>query len=205
MDFGNRLASWTTRRPGRVTAAIVAITLLIAVVAALPSLWPAAASVLSPIRVDTDPENMLRAEEPVRVRNHELKREFALHDMLVVGVVNTEQGVFNPETLAKVDEVTRYALTLNGEVIGAEEGQGVIARDVIAPGTVDRIEPGEAGEIGFSWLMREPPATPEGAAEIKAAAQRLPRQHAGERGRRGSRHLPPHHREEPQLPDRLAP
>jgi len=176
MKIGTHLTERTTRHAGPVTALIIAITLLVAVIAVLPSIWTPAAKVLSPIRVDTDPENMLRADEPVRVRNHALKKEFALHDMIVVGVVNTEhpEGVWNPETLAKIHEVTQYALTLHGEAIGAEEGHGVIARDVIAPSTVDRIEPGAEGEIGFSWLMREPPKTEAEALEIKAAAQRLP-------------------------------
>jgi aspartate--ammonia ligase len=59
-----------------------------ALLAALPSVWPAAFPRLHGVQVDTDPENMLPATEPVRAFNSEMKSEFALYDMLVVGVVN---------------------------------------------------------------------------------------------------------------------
>ena len=176
MDLGTRLAEGATRHARLVIISVIVVTLVIATVAALPSLWPPAASILSPLRVDTDPENMLQEDEPVRVRNHALKEKFDLNDIVVVGVVNEEHadGVFNPETLRKVHELTEFALTLHGEAIGAEEGEGVIPRDVIAPSTVDRIEPGEAGEISFSWLMRDPPKTAAEAIAVRDAAQRLP-------------------------------
>jgi uncharacterized protein len=176
MDLGTRLAEGATRHARLVILLVIVVTLVIGGLAALPSLVPSTASFLSPVRVDTDPENMLQADEPVRVRNHALKEKFDLNDIIVVGVVNEEDpdGVFNPETLRKVHELTEFALTLHGEAIGAEDGEGVIPRDVIAPSTVDRIEPGEAGEISFSWLMREPPKTAAEAIAIRDAAQRLP-------------------------------
>jgi uncharacterized protein len=176
MDLDHRLATTSTNRPKTVVAIMLAATLGIAILAALPSIWPASASILSAVTVDTDPENMLRADEPVRILHRELKHKFDLNDMLVVGVVNevNDDGVFNPETLKKVYEVTSFALTLHGAAIGAEAGEGVIGRDVIAPSTVDRIEPGEEGVISFSWLMRPTPETIEGAADVRRAAQRLP-------------------------------
>ena len=43
-----------------------------------------------------------------------MKRAFSLYDMVVVGVVNETHpnGVFNPETLGKVHELTEFAKTL---------------------------------------------------------------------------------------------
>ncbi|MBD3265069.1 hypothetical protein GF373_00235, partial [bacterium] len=48
------------------------------------------------IQVDTDPENMLDEHEPVRLFHDNMKEEFTLYDMVVVGVVNEEHedGVF---------------------------------------------------------------------------------------------------------------
>ena len=50
------------------------------------------------IKIDTDPENMLPADQQDRVRHNLIKAQFNLHDMIVVGVVNDEQanGVFTP-------------------------------------------------------------------------------------------------------------
>ena len=43
---------------------------------------------MNPVAIDTDPENMLSAEEPVRLFHNAMKREFTLYDIVVVGVVN---------------------------------------------------------------------------------------------------------------------
>ena len=38
------------------------------------------------IHIDTDPENMLSADEPIRKFHHEMKETFNLNDMLVLGI-----------------------------------------------------------------------------------------------------------------------
>ena len=43
---------------------------------------------LPKIKIDTDPENMLEANEPVRVFDHEVKEEFGIYDFIAVGVVD---------------------------------------------------------------------------------------------------------------------
>ena len=48
-------------------------------------------SQLPRVNIDTDPENMLPAEQGARVLHDEVKRDFALYDMLVVGVVDEER------------------------------------------------------------------------------------------------------------------
>jgi len=118
------------------------------------------------IKVDTDPENMLSPDDPARVFHNETKDEFALHDLIVVGVVNEQHpnGVFNPESLARIHEVNERVKTIDG----------VIARDVLGPSTMDNIEQAGPGTIRFEWLMEEPPETPEEALAIKEAALRLP-------------------------------
>lgn len=118
------------------------------------------------IQIDTDPENMLSEEDPARVFHNETKEEFGLHDLIVVGIVNeTEpQGVFNPESLARIHELNERVKSIDG----------VIARDVLGPSTMDNIEQAGPGTIRFEWLMEEPPKTPEEALAIKEAALRLP-------------------------------
>ena len=93
------------------------------------------------IQVDTDPENMLPASEPARVFHNASKKKFALHDAIVVGVVNDADadGVFNQKTLARLH-------TLPRQIQGID---GVIARDLISPSTVDSIRPEGTGTIRF--------------------------------------------------------
>ena len=118
------------------------------------------------IQVDTDPENMLKEDDPARVFHDETKEEFSLHDLIVVGVVNESEpeGVFNPASLERIHELNEHVKTIDG----------VIARDVLGPSTMDNIEQAGPGTIRFEWLMEEPPKTPEEALAIKEAALRLP-------------------------------
>ncbi len=101
-----------------VTVLAVGITVLIGLLAALPSVYPAHFPFLNKISIDTDPENMLPADEAVRVFHNQMKQKFSLHDMVVVGVVNNadKDGVFNPVTLKDIVELTNYAKTLNWPV-----------------------------------------------------------------------------------------
>ena len=118
------------------------------------------------IRVDTDPENMLSETDPSRVFHNETKEEFSLHDLIVVGVVNetNPEGVFNPESLRRIHEINERVQAIDG----------VIARDVLGPSTMDNIEQAGPGTIRFEWLMEQPPETPKEALAIKEAALRLP-------------------------------
>ena len=177
MATGSSLVEFSVKRPRWVAGGMVAVTLAAALLAGLPSIWPRAFSPLHRVRVDTDPENMLRASEPVRVFHDEMKRRLSLHDMVVVGVVNDSHpdGVFNPDSLAKVHQLAEFAKTLTWpDENDPGRTVGVIEVDLIAPSTVDSIEPGGPGVVKFEWLMRTPPATPEAAREIRRKAQRVP-------------------------------
>jgi len=118
------------------------------------------------IQIDTDPENMLPADQGARLLHDEVKREFALYDMLVVGIVDeaSPEGVFTPSTLAHVHELTDRILTL----------EGVVRQEVMSLSTVDNVEQGGPGEVRFDWLMESPPATPAEALAVRAAAERIP-------------------------------
>ncbi|RPJ44722.1 MAG: RND transporter, partial [Candidatus Latescibacterota bacterium] len=118
---------------------------------------------LPKIHIDTDPENMLPADEEVRVFNSEVKEVFGLHDMLVVGIVR-EAGVFHPETLARVARITDKV----------REMDGVIADDLLAPTDVDDIYTTADGILRVETLMGEPPETQEGADRVLAQIGKNP-------------------------------
>ena len=177
MNKTNPLVGYATDHPRIVTALMCLGTLVLALLAGLPSIWPEQFTALPAVKVDTDPENMLSKEEAVRVFHNEMKRLLSLNDMVVLGVVNEAHpdGVFNPDSLRNIYELTEYALTLKGAAIGEKDPQaGVVSADVIAPSTVDNIEQGGPGVVSFEWLMPAPPATEAEARAVRDKAQRIP-------------------------------
>jgi predicted RND superfamily exporter protein len=160
------------RRPKLVTIIMVASMFLISGIAALPNFVPI--PFLNKLIVDTDPENMLSYDEPVRVTHREMKKQFNLPEMAVVGVVDEEHpdGVFTPETLNNIFQLTQFARNLRWEQDG--KVHGIIEADMIAPSMVDSMEQGGLGVVNFSWLMKEPPKTAEEARAIGEKAVRLP-------------------------------
>jgi len=116
--------------------------------------------------VDTDPENMLAPTEEVRVFHNDTKKEFTLHDMVIVGIANEADpdGVFNPATLSKILKLTEF-------IKGIE---GVISPDIIAPSEVDNIEQAGPGTLRFERLMESAPADREGALRVRENAKNHP-------------------------------
>ena len=86
MKNRSRVVTLAVDHPLRVVAVAAAAAVGFILVAGLPSLWPGAFPFLAAVRVDTDPENMLPHDEPVRVFHDRMKRQLALYDMVVVGV-----------------------------------------------------------------------------------------------------------------------
>ena len=125
---------------------VLAIIGLITVVAALQ---------LPKIKIDTDPENMLPADEPVRVIHKNVEAAFNLNDFLVLGVVD-ENTVFTPEILERVQRITNAVRDMDG----------VIADDILAPSEVDDILPDEGGGIRVQTLMESVPASEEEARQV---------------------------------------
>ena len=154
-------------------ASLLSFALIAAV--AIPSLAPASApSFLSPLTIDTDPENMLAVDEPVRVFHNEKKAAFGLYDMVVVGVVNEahENGVFNRKSLTEIYQLTEYIKAL--DLTPEDDGSGIITADIIAPSTVDNIEQAGLGAVRFNWLMQGPPKNELAAAAIAQKAAHIP-------------------------------
>lgn len=177
MKFSSAITQFSVDHPKLITGLMIILTVSLALLAALPSIWPDRFSALNPVKVDTDPENMLSEDEPVRVFHNQMKREMALHDMVVLGVVNETHpdGVFNPESLAKIYELTQYAKTLRWrDPKNPDKHVGVIEIDIIAPSTVDNIEQGGPGTVKFEWLMPFPPKNREDALAVRHKAERIP-------------------------------
>jgi len=171
------MVNLSVNRPRALTAVMVLVTVLFAAIAALPSLWSDSVSFLHPVTVDTDPENMLSHDEAVRIFHDRMKKEMSLHDMVVLGIVNEvdPDGVFNPESLRKIHELTEFAKTLRWpDENDPDKEAGVIEVDLIAPSTVDNIEPVGLGVVKFEWLMAAPPQTREESLEIRRKAERIP-------------------------------
>jgi len=154
------------KRPWFVIGFSSLLALLLLVLAAVPTLFPQLGGPLPALRVDTDPENMLAADEPARVFHREAKDRFDLHDQIVVGVLrpDTEEGVFTPEVLTHVYELVETAESLDG----------VVRSKILAPSTVDNIEQAGVGAVSFNWLMPAPPQTQAEADAVREKLLNLP-------------------------------
>jgi len=126
----------------------------------------AAAAMLPRIHIDTDPENMLSAEQSDRVFHNRVEDRFVLHDAIVVGVVNEthSNGVFNAGTLANLHALSKTILAMDG----------VIPPDLMALPEADNISQEGPGTIRFEWMMKEAPVTDAQALAIREKVARLP-------------------------------
>jgi predicted RND superfamily exporter protein len=75
------------------------------------------------VTFDNDPENMLSTNEYVQVFHNQTKKKFALYDFVIVGIVNTNNpdGVFNVETLGRINTLTKQLLSLRQNTNGLPE------------------------------------------------------------------------------------
>ena len=164
MEFKQKITEYSLAHYKLVTLIMVVLTLLLGAMIPL-------------IKVDTDPENMLSTEEPVRVFHNQTKKQFVLSDIVVLGVVNNKDpnGVFNPTSLARIYELTEFSKTLHWpSAEDPNEQVGVIEVDLLAPSTVDHIGQGGPGVVTFEWLMKKPPATNAEALDIRDKAMSNP-------------------------------
>jgi uncharacterized protein len=164
MELKQKITEYSLQRYKLVTVVMVVFTV------GLGALIPL-------IRVDTDPENMLSPNEPVRVFHNQTKKRFALSDIVVVGIVNNKNpnGVFNPTSLARIHELTEFAKTLRWPSKEDPNKQvGVVEADLLAPSTVDYIGQGGPGVVTFEWLMQKPPTTEAEALQIRNRAMSNP-------------------------------
>ncbi|MCI4650803.1 MMPL family transporter [Phaeodactylibacter sp.] len=169
-----KVIHFAINKPKAVVRLMILTAMIVLLGALLPSFFPNTFSAFHTIRVDTDPENMLPKDEPVRVFHDQMKELMNLHELIGVGIVNTthEDGVYNVETLRKIYELAEFAKTLTWE---NEEGEqeGVIEVDIMAPSTTDNIEQESVGVVRFDWLMQTPPQNMEEVEALKKKVSRL--------------------------------
>ena len=164
MKVGQHIVRYSLDHPKTVIALMLGATLLLG-------------AMIPRVKVDTDPENMLAETEAVRVFHNEMKREFTLNDMVVLGIVNEKDpdGVFNPTSLARIYELTQFAESLRWpDPKDPTKEIGVIEADLLAPSKVDNIEPAGPGTVRFEWLMAAPPKTRAEARAIREKARSNP-------------------------------
>jgi hypothetical protein len=155
------MVGFSTRHPRLVAALVVLATVL-------------AASFVPRVHIDTDPENMLSRDDPVRVFHDEMKEQFAVHDMIVVGAVNEEHedGVFNPGSLRKVYALTEYSKRLRGEGLepGVVDIGGILEDAGLRDAPADEAEPsGQAGPSGGAEAPPPPPPFGQAPPPIEVA------------------------------------
>lgn len=126
----------------------------------------ALAAQISRIQIDTDPENMLPAEQADRVIHDEIKHQFNLYDLVVVGVVNQQHpdGIYNQKSLENIK-------TLSTEI---KQLEGVIEHEVMSLATVDNITQEGPGTIRFQWMMPDVAQDQLSPTETQQAVKRLP-------------------------------
>lgn len=124
------------------------------------------ASQLPRIHIDTDPENMLPASQVDRVFNDRVETLFALHDAIVVGIVNQSNpnGIYNQASLTALHALSQKILAI----------EGVIPPDLMSLAVSDNITQAESGAIRFAWMMKDAPANEEAAQNIRSHVSRLP-------------------------------
>jgi hypothetical protein len=144
-----RLILFSVDRPRLVVLLTVVITLVFA--AQVPR-----------ITIDTDPENMLGADQPERVFYREVKREFGIRDLLVVGLVDP-QGVYRSEVLE------RYARAVEG----ISRIRGVVLEDLLSLTTTDDVRP-SADTLAVGPIMARVPQSAEALEALRLALRSHP-------------------------------
>ncbi|MFQ5648737.1 MAG: RND family transporter [bacterium] len=106
--------------------------------------------------IDTDPENMLEVRQPDRVFYDQIKNEFGIRDLIVLGI-RDDSGIFRIETLEKIARMTDEILKI----------EGVIVEDVISFTTTDNVTSG-GGLLQVRRIMERVPQSNEELDAIKA-------------------------------------
>ena len=150
-----RFSMWSTRLVESTLRFCVDFPRLTISIVLLLTIW--AVIQLPKITTDTDPENMLEPDSPVRVSHEATKRTFGIHELIVVGF-ESDRDLFNVEDLTKLFRINREILSI----------KGVIIPDVLSLVTTDTMRrSGDTLEI--RKLLERPPRTQEDVRQLKDA------------------------------------
>jgi hypothetical protein len=107
------------------------------------------------IVIDADPENMLETDQTDRAYYNQIKKEFGINDLIVVGIVD-DKGVFRPQALERIARATSEILKI----------KGVIIEDVVSLSTTDNVK-SKGGLLDIRPVLRQVPDSPEEAAGLR--------------------------------------
>lgn len=105
--------------------------------------------------IDTDPENMLEENQSDRVYYDQVKEDFGIRDMIVLGITD-EEGVFRPEFLGKLEYLTNEILNI----------EGIVVEDVISFSTTDNVI-SEDGTMKVNRIMKNAPQNSTDTEKIR--------------------------------------
>ncbi len=137
-----KLVEFSVNRPK--TVVLLTLILTVVFVAQFPS-----------IKIDTDPENMLREDEPIRVFHQQVKKDFGIDELIVLGIVRDE-GIFHTNSLEKIKRITGEILKIKG-VISDDVMSLTVTNNVVASG----------GTLNVRPPMLEVPKTKEDIERLK--------------------------------------
>lgn len=171
------LTDFAIHHPRKVMAISAFLTLFF--LAAFPSLT-----------TDTDPVHMLPADNEAVVRYEQLKQEFALADMVGVGIESKDgSSLFTVDGLQKIHAITEEILQIEDAApsdsafmdffrtlqflrpaydASSENRDLIIKSDLVSVSTVDDIVLNESGELLVVPLMDTPPTTQAEADKVFA-------------------------------------
>jgi len=107
------------------------------------------------IKIDTDPENMLREDEPIRVFHQQVKKDFGIEELIVLGIVR-DDGIFHKDSLERIKRITDEILKI----------KGVIADDVVSLTVTNNVVAKE-GTLNVRPPMTHVPETQEDIERLK--------------------------------------
>ncbi len=99
---GNAIVGLGLRRPKSVIFAAVVITL-------------ALGALITGVEIDTDPENMLKSDDPTRVLNSSVSDDFGTRNMIMLGIIS-DRGKLTPKQFAATAQLIDDIKTIDGTV-----------------------------------------------------------------------------------------
>ena len=145
----NKLYATVSRHPKTIIIAVLAITLYFAL--QLPHL-----------RWETDARVYLPKGHKAILYDERVDEWFGVKDAVIIGIVNDEKSIFNPETLARIDRITRQIAALPGVVAQRPIDIASLSTATVFVGTDD--------ELVAQPLM---PRVPQGDEAIQQLKQRI--------------------------------
>lgn len=137
-----KLVEFSVNRP----MAVVLLTIIITIFFAIQ---------LPKIKIDTDPENMLRKNEPVRIFHKNVKKDFGIEELIVLGIVR-DDGIFHKDSLERIKRITDEILKI----------KGVIADDVVSLTVTNNVVT-KNGVLNVRPPMIEAPKTQKDIERLK--------------------------------------